>query len=362
MRAFTRAAPRRRIALISKVKGNPYVSLLAAGLREAEPGLAVETVERLSLKWVWRNRRQFDLFHLHWVELFFVYPSLLVSLRRWVSVVLALFLAHSTGIRLVYTIHNVQQHEGKRPVLVWMATQMLLALAHALHVHNETVRSQLGRWQSSSRVWVIPHGNYVSAYPNTCSRSQARAHLGIPAECFVYLSLGRVRPYKGILELLRAFRDLEAPLARLIIAGEEQETDYAAEVRALAGKDDRVMLRLSHVPDEEIQFYMRACDIAVLPYKHVTTSGAALLAFSFGVPIIAPNMGGFAQLVGDRACGILYAPGDETALKEALYQAQHMDLSAPRQACEQLARAHDWVTIAGQHAAMYRACMKEADS
>ena len=104
---------------------------------------------------------------------------------------------------------------------------------------------------------------------------------------------------------------------------------------------------------EEIQYYMNACDICVLPYRHVTTSGAAILAFSFARPIIAPRAGDFSQLVGETR-GVLYQDvGDETgrtqALQAALRQARHLDLAAANAAALALARELDWGAIARLH-------------
>jgi len=345
------------VALISKIKGNPYVSLLRDGLAQPGLGLQPEVWERFTAGWMWQQRRRVDVLHVHWLELLFVYPSLWHSLRRWLSVALGLLIARLHGIRIVYTAHNIWQHEGKRRALVWLGNWLMFRLADAVHVHDDgTAQALQQQWRPRGRVWVIPHGHYVSAYPNACTRQQARERLGLDARTFVYLSLGVVRPYKGIEELLVAFAQLDCPDATLIVAGRVHTPDYAARVRALAERDSRVQLHLGHVPGEELQFFFGACDICVLPYRQVTTSGAALLSFSFGVPVIAPRMGSFVQLVGDRPCGILYQPDDPDGLLGALAQAQRADLAAMRQACAELVSGLDWESIARQHAAMYRAC------
>jgi glycosyltransferase involved in cell wall biosynthesis len=69
------------------------------------------------------------------------------------------------------------------------------------------------------RLHVIPHGNYIDVYPNTLSRAEARSRLGLPEGARVLLFIGAVRAYKGIEELLAAFRTLDEPNARLVVAG-----------------------------------------------------------------------------------------------------------------------------------------------
>ncbi|MBC7235093.1 MAG: glycosyltransferase [Chloroflexi bacterium] len=363
------------VALVSRVKRNPYVALLCKGLCQAHLGLRPHLVDQFSLGWMWQHRRDVHVLHLHWLELFFLYPGLWRSLKRWVSVVLGLIVARLSRVCIVYTVHNLEQHEGRRPHLVHWGTRLILWLAHAVHVHDaDTARQLARRWGRRRNVLVIPHGNYVGAYANEVSPLEARRRLGLPAGAYIYLSLGRVRPYKGLETLMRVFGRLDDPDILLLIAGEVQEPDYARRLMALAGEDARIRLHLHFVPDDELQLYLNACDVSVLPYEHVTTSGAAILSFSFGRPIVAPAIGCFPELVGAQERGMLYATvsadgsrpllveGRETAvcpdLAIALQQVRLADQRAMRRACVQYALALDWLLIAERHAAMYRQCLR----
>jgi glycosyltransferase involved in cell wall biosynthesis len=346
-------APARQVVIISKVKRNPYVELLCQGLNQPGLGLVARIEDQLSVGWLWSQRRQIDVLHVQWLELLFSYPSLGRSLKRWLSVMMALALARLQGICLVYTLHNVWQHEGQRKTLTALGNRVMFALAQAVHVHDpETAAALAQRWGRRRGVHVIPHGNYVAAYANTVSQAEARAYLGLADRPFIYLFLGRVRPYKGIEELLAAFRALGGDCA-LVIAGEAQEPSYLSAVRAKAQGDPRVHLHLEYVPDDQVQWYLNACDVCVLPYRHVTTSGAALLAFSFGVPIIAPRIGCFQELVGANERGLLYDANDPDGLLTGLRAARQLQLPALRQACRRYINDLDWPSIARRHAAMY---------
>jgi glycosyltransferase involved in cell wall biosynthesis len=351
----------RRIVYLSKVKRNPYVVLLCQAVNragagcEAGAGCHAEIDDQFSVGWVFRQRRQIDVLHVHWLELFFVYPGWAHSVRRWLSMMLGLALARVFGVRLVYTVHNIWQHESKRPGLVALANRWMLWLAHAVHVHDaETAEALKRRWGRRRHVFVIAHGNYVGAYPDIITRQEAREQLGLPPQAFVYLSLGRVRPYKGLEDLLQAFMQVASPDTLLVVAGEPQEAEFGQELRALVQDDARFRLDLQFVPDDALQRYFRACDICVLPYRHVTTSGAAVLAFSFGTPIVAPRIGCF-KLVADGGRGILYAPEDDASLEQALREARQADLGAMREAVRRYAAALDWDVLAREHLAMYRA-------
>ena len=356
-----------RVVLVSRVKRNPYVSLLCQGLAQIQVGqdeahIQPRIIDRFSLQWMWQNRHQVDVLHIHWLELLFVYPTLARSLKRWASVMLGLLLARLSGICVVYTVHNILQHEGRRAGLVRWGNRVIFGIAHAVHVHDQETAERLRRkWGRQRGVYVIPHGNYVSAYPNNCTRTEARKQLNLNNSAFVYLFLGRVRPYKGIEELLAAFKALEDSDATLLVAGEAHEPSYIRRIRELADGDERIRLHLEFVADDNLQVYLNACDICVLPYQRVTTSGAAFLAFSFRVPIIAPKLGCFMQLVGEKERGILYGagayrPGAQapSGLHGALRQARQCDLKTMSAACARFVERFDWDSIAQQHAAMYQ--------
>jgi glycosyltransferase involved in cell wall biosynthesis len=353
--AATSDRRRRRVVVVSRVKRNPYVELLREGLSQPDLGLEVREVDHFSVGWVWRHRREIDVLHIHWLELLFVYPGLAWSLKRWLSVMAGLLVARLAGIRLVYTLHNITQHEGRRPLLARLGHRVMFALAHAIHVHDEQVAVALReQWRRRRGVHVIPHGNYVGAYPNLVTRDEARRKLGLAASDFVYLFLGRVRPYKGIEELLAAFRALPDGDAVLCVAGEVQDPGYEQSLQELAGGDGRIRLHLEFVADEELQVFFNACDICALPYRHVTTSGAALLSFSFGVPIVAPRIGCLAELVGEEERGVSYDPDLPGGLLDALKRCRRADLDALRQASMAYAARLNWHDIAKQHAGMYQ--------
>jgi glycosyltransferase involved in cell wall biosynthesis len=128
------------------------------------------------------------------------------------------------------------------------------------------------------------------------------------------------------------------------VAGRPQDAVYVARLATLATGDERVTLEPRFVPSEEVQIYLNAADIAVLPYRQITTSGAALLAFSFGLPVIAPAIGAFPNLITAER-GVLYRPGQ---LLEAMQAAREIDWSATRGPTMEWVRQFSWEDIGHQ--------------
>ncbi len=355
-----------RIAFVSRVRLNPYVRLLARGVHEAAPQIEIGHSYFLSLKWLLQQGRRYDLLHIHWVEHLFMVPQPWQRRKGFVSVSLALLLARLLGIKLVYTVHNLNHHEGRYPILNHWANRLIFRVAHAVHVHDPSVAEEIRRlYRRADNVFVIPHGSYRGAYPDEVNREQARAilrehkRIPIPDDAFLFLFLGQVRPYKGIDLLVQAFRDLDAPRARLLIVGKSEALAYAQRVKEMVRGDERIITHMTYVADEELQFFLRAADVCVFPYRHITTSGAALLAFTFEKPIIAPAMGPFVELAAEGR-GLLYPPGDVEGLRVALARALDGALEDASPAVHEYAETHNWPTLAREHVRVYERLLHRA--
>lgn len=347
------------IFLVSKVQLNPYVRLMADGLRQADPAAQVKLWSMLSPRRLLlpspteaeRPGGKGAIYHLHWAEVFCQGPTGLHTLRRTLLFLMALRGIRLRQGRIVYTMHNLDPHDPGTSPLVIAAMRSLWRDADALHFHEPVAQVEfMRRTGRAAGLYVAPHGHYIGAYPDTVNREQARRHLGIDPQAFVYLFLGQIRPYKGLETLVQAFRQHRDEHARLVIAGHVAHPAYAGELATLAREDRRIIFRIGYVADESVQFFLRSADVAVFPYREVTTSGAAILALSFGVPILVPAIGSFPELaVAGR--GMVYEPN---GLLNALAEARRLATPEARQAALQYARTLDWVTIAHQHLAAYQ--------
>ena len=167
---------------------------------------------------------------------------------------------------------------------------------------------------------VIPHPAFLDHYPVTSDRLDSRQALGIPADATVCLFFGRVEPYKNVPALIEAFRTISAsnPSAYLVIAGACKDAKLRAEIETAVPPLERAIATLRRLGDDEVSSYFLAADVVACPFLETTTSGSALLALSFGVPIVAPRVGALADL--PQGVGFFYDPPDglEPALARAL--------------------------------------------
>ncbi|MCW5859560.1 MAG: glycosyltransferase family 4 protein [Caldilineales bacterium] len=348
-----------RILYLSRVRLNPYVRLLADGVQKADAGATTAIAPTLA----WRtllSPGHPHLVHLHWLELQYSYghPPYRQAARSLRQLLLELRFAQRRGIRLVYTVHNLHHHDELYPDLNTAANDWIFAHADAIHVHDEAtaaaVADQHGR---TAGVYIVPHGHYLHAYPNDIDRQSARQRLQLAPDAFVYLCLGQMRPYKGLDQLIDAFLSLPADGNELVIAGQvgagnQGGQAFVQHLRSLAHDHPGVRLFPTYIADEDLQVFFNAADACVFPYRRATTSGAALLAYSFGKPIIAPAIGPFPDLISGDS-GVLFQPGNGD-LRQALDQARRIDPERARTAALSLVASRDWASLGARHAALYR--------
>lgn len=339
--------------------GNPYQRLLAQGLERL--GIGVHVSGGMPARALLSARLRLgsvDVLHVHWPEAYVTHrlaPVAAVRAARFLAEVAA---ARRMGVKVVWTVHNLAAHEPSSPLVERLALGRFARLAQAFIVHApsaaEAFASAYGLSpQDRERVSVIEHGNYLDVYPATTTREEARAQLGIEPGKKVLLFFGHVRRYKGVLELIAAFRRLRRDDVTLIVAGQPHHRAIRGEVLRACEGDRRIRTDLRRIADDEVQRFMLAADAVVLPFQSVLTSGSAVLAMSFGRAVVTPRLGCLPETLAEHG-GVLYDPAAPDALHDALTRALESDLEAMGARNLQRARELSWDVVAERTARVYR--------
>lgn len=320
-------------------RGNSYTECFYGALEI----IGVKVVEgTFAGRWLLENLHGIEFVHLHWPSFFYNRPNPLRCLRQFALFVFFLALLRWRRISLVWTVHNLLPHdECVVPKLHWLVRQILVRASCLLPVHGRSAESIVLRAfpAARGRTVVIDHGHWIGYYPDTISRSEARKSLSLGEKCPVFLFMGTCKPYKNLEGLIDAFSRLPGA-AKLVIAGRFQNPNYESAIRAaIATAPDRIRLHSGFVPDEDVQIFLRACDFVVMPYKEILTSGSAMLALSFGRPVVAPAIG-FLKDVIEPGCGILYDTAERDGLPEAMGSAIVTKFDEAEIIAQ--AKSHDW--------------------
>ena len=143
---------------------------------------------------------------------------------------------------------------------------------------------------------VTPHGHYRDDYDFTAARDAARAERGVPPDATLVVSVGMIRAYKNIPDLVRTVAGTSDPALVLAIAGRPAGDLLADEIRSAAADDSRIVLDLAFQSDAAIASWLRAADLVVLPYRAIQNSGSAILALSADRPVVVPALGAMREL------------------------------------------------------------------
>ncbi|MGH3487950.1 MAG: glycosyltransferase [Actinopolymorphaceae bacterium] len=357
------------LAYYPVVRGNPFQALLYSRLGESGltpvPTYDIDTT--LAVADALAGSGLELVTHIHWLNVVMAKADdesmAREQSKRYLERLHAL---RDRGARLMWTVHNILPHETRFPELEAELRQGVVDAVERVHVMSPRTRELVAPWFDipESKVLPVPHPGYHDVYPSWLSRRQARAELGIAPEVTAFLLIGRVQPYKGLTELLDAFDLLcERDPGRyvLLVAGPPSRDDEAQAFRERLLTHPAAYAALRKVPDDELQVYLRAADVAVFPYRRSLNSGALALALTFGLPVVVrDDLGGDAQLnpsyavqyAGDRVAGIVDALVESGRLVTPAARAAATDAAAqltPARVSATFSTAiRDWID--GDHA------------
>ncbi|WDZ83532.1 glycosyltransferase family 4 protein [Micromonospora cathayae] len=132
--------------------------------------------------------------------------------------------------------------------------------------------------------------------------------------------LGRIVEDKGIVYLVRAFRRITDPDARLLIGGNYQTVmggDNLGDIRAEIGADSRIHV-LGELRGEEINDFYASIDVFALPSVAESFGIVQAEAMMCGVPSVTTDLPGGRYPVLATQFGTLVPPRDPEALQRAI--------------------------------------------
>ena len=257
------------------------------------------------------------IFHILWNNRF-----------EWFDRTLLMLYYRLLGKKIVLTLHNINAgtRDANDTFLNRFTLKAQYRLSDHMFVHTEKMRAELLKEfkVGEEKVSVIPFG-INNSVPNTdLTADEARQRLGIGKDEKTILFYGHIAPYKGLEYLVSAFGKLAATddSYRLIIAGRPKNCQkYWAEIQEMIGQQiptGRVLLRAEFIPDEETEVYFKAADVLVLPYTHIYQSGVLFLAYSFGLPVLASDVGALKDEIVEGETGFVFLPADSDGLAQTI--------------------------------------------
>jgi len=272
------------------------------------------------------------------------------------------------GKRLVFTAHNVNiaKRDGRDTWLNRASLGVQYWLVDHIFVHTERMKRELiSDFNAPPRkITVIPFG-INNTLPNTeLGTEEARNRFGLSKGERVLLFFGNIAPYKGLEFLIEALPEILADGAnyRLLIAGNvKNAASYWQTIQdtvARLGLEKHILQEIKYIPDDQVEVYFKAADVLVLPYTHIFQSGVLFLGYSFGLPVIAADVGSLKEDIVEGKTGYVFRPRDAKELAAAVrkYFSSELfnDLARHREGIHRFANdRYSWVKVAELTGAIY---------
>ena len=277
-----------------------------------------------------------DILHIHAVG-----PALLVPLLK------------ALGLKIVMTHHGPDYERakwGKIAKLVLRQGEKFGVLnSDGLITISQVVKAFIQRKYGKDAIF-IPNGvNIPSFIPsgNELTRWQLEPRNYIFTAC-------RFVPEKGLHDLIAAYRRIENPPFRLVIAGDaDHETDYSRRLKKCASETKGVILT-GFITGERLGELFSNAGLFVLPSYYEGLPIVLLEALSYGLPVLVSDIPQHREIpLSDFR---YFTAGNITMLYEALKETFSKGISEAEKEryLALLKESYSWDTIAAKTFEIYR--------
>jgi glycosyltransferase involved in cell wall biosynthesis len=253
----------------------------------------------------------YDIVHAH------LFPT-----QLWVALGKRLYQSSTPLITTEHSTNNRRRKLWLRPIDKWMYDQFIEIISI-----SEAVKQSLVGWlpDLDNKIETIPNGINLERF-KTAQKADKNEVISNPNER-VILTVGRLEPQKDYYTLLQAVSMIEN--VRLVLAGDGSMREELERLAENLKVRERVVFLGCRLDIPEL---IKMADIYVQSSRWEGFGIAALEAMAGGLPVVASNVPGLAQVVGQA--GKLFPLGDSVALASILQSL----LTDPRMR-EQLSRA-----------------------
>jgi glycosyltransferase involved in cell wall biosynthesis len=225
------------------------------------------------------------------------------------------------GKKAVYTAHDVLPHSRDN---AWnrIIYRIIYSLQHLIIAHTHFIRNRIMNefGINPAKIICTRHGVYQREVHEEITREAARERLAVPKDATVFLFFGIIAAYKGPDILLQSILSLpEKKDIHVLFAG-KLSTEYRREFESMiaAFPSENITKHLYYIKDEDIEYYFKAADATVLPYKEASQSGVLFMSYTYGIPVIVPDIGEFPEDIIPGQTGYVFKANDPHDLADTL--------------------------------------------
>lgn len=279
-------------------RDNPYVNTLVSALKRN--GLPIQHYDPVKVV------SGAAAVHVHWPERVFhnrlgkrfpfaagFYAKQLIATLRS---------TRESGGRVIWTAHNLAPHDGfsAGQQRVWSNLrrdffELVTDVATLSESGSDGVIQALPEL-GGARFHPVLHQHFVDVF-DPLPKHDFRAARHIPQDAIVFASVGYIKPYKRIVELITAFKNADIPNSFLVIAGRVQSSYRTQIIKTIESAPNIIVLD-GAINNTNLANVLRASNASVFNFTGQFNSGALITSLSIGTPVISPAFPAGAEIAG----------------------------------------------------------------
>ncbi len=168
------------------------------------------------------------------------------------------------------------------------------------------------------KIWVIPIGIEPKRFEQRPNRDRVRSRYGVTNDQKLVLFVGRLTSQKGCEYMIRALPYVARyHNVRLLVVGDGYMRNELENIASSSGESWRISF-LGFLKDSDLTELQLCSDVMVIPSVYEPFGVVALEGMAAGVPVVASNIDGLAEIIRHEENGVLAFPRDSSSLAWAV--------------------------------------------
>ena len=273
-----------------------------------------------------RKRREYDIIFVSGFRVLGISAVIVAKLLGKRTVFKADCAGELSGAFFAGGLEGMKLKRGNRLVktFIWLRNRILLKADCFVTMYSEMTEELQEYGVDKNKITLIPNTVDVTRYNVSSAemRRQLRQKLKLPQQHRIAIYTGRIVSYKGVPLLLKVWKELlrERTDITLVICGAGGVDIYACEeeVRDFVRENDMGGNVVFAGSVSNVDEYLKASDIYVLPTENDAFPLCILEAMACGLPIVTTTVGALKDIIKHTRNGLVMAPANQKQLYDEL--------------------------------------------